>query len=89
MEFEIARQLVAGRVDVLLGGGRRWFDRAVRPDTIDLLGRLRGTHRLIRTAAELKAVEVTKVRRLVGLFADNEMPAAAQRFPALPDPGGS
>ncbi len=85
MEFEIARQLVAGRVDVLLGGGRRWFDRAVRPDRIDLLGRLRGTHRLIGSAAELKAVDVTTVRRLAGFFADDPMPAAAQRVPTLPD----
>lgn len=85
LEFEIARQLVAGRVDVLLGGGRRWFDRAVRPDAIDLLGRLRGTHRLIGTAAELRTVDGTKVRRLAGFFADNQMPAAAERTPTLPD----
>ena len=85
MEFEIARQLVAGRVDVLLGGGHRWFDRAVRPDRVDLLGKLRGTHRLIGTAAELKAVDVTKVRRLAGFFGDNQMPAAAGRSPTLPD----
>ncbi len=85
MEFEIARQFVAAGVDVLLGGGRRWFDRAVRPDTLDLLGRLRGTHRLIATAAELKAVDVTTVRRLAGFFATDPMPAAAQRSPTLPD----
>lgn len=85
MEFEIARQMVASRVDVLLGGGRRWFDPAVRPDKLDLLGRLRGTHRLVRTAAELKAVDVTKVPRLAGFFAGNEMPPAARRFPALPE----
>mgnify|MGYP001162055803 CR=1 FL=1 len=85
MEFEIARQMVVARVDVLLGGGRRWFDPAVRPDKLDLLGRLRGTHRLVRTAAELKAVDVTNVRRLAGLFAGNEMPPAGRRVPTLPE----
>jgi alkaline phosphatase len=84
MEFEIARQMVEARVDVLLGGGARWFDPAVRPDGADLLGRIASTHTLVRSAEELRAVDPRATRRLAGFFAENHMPRAADRSPSLP-----
>ena len=84
-EFDIARQIVDARVDVLLGGGSRWFDRKVRPDSVDLLARLGRTHRVIGTADELRAVNPRTTPRLVGLFGEDQMPAAPERTPSLPE----
>ena len=84
-QFEIARDVVASRADVVLGGGTRWFDPAVRPDSADLLGQLRTTHTFVGSAAELAAVDPASTRRLVGLFSADQMPAAAERTPTLPD----
>ncbi|MDX2061000.1 MAG: alkaline phosphatase [Gemmatimonadales bacterium] len=84
-QFEIARQMTEARVDVLLGGGRRWFSPTVRPDSADLLARLGQTHTMVTDRAGLAAVDPRTTRRLVGLFADDQMPAAATRTPTLPE----
>ncbi len=84
MEFEIARQLAAAEVDVILGGGRRFFSQSVRPDSVDLLSDVQARYPYIGTAAELADLETEGIRRLFGLFADAALPAAAERAPTLP-----
>jgi alkaline phosphatase len=84
-EFEIAKQMAAARVDVLLGGGTRYFDRAFRPDSLDLLDRLRSEYTFITQAHELARAGDRSVRKLAGLFASTQMEAAPTRSPALPD----
>ncbi|HEX9892919.1 MAG TPA: alkaline phosphatase [Gemmatimonadales bacterium] len=84
-EFEIARQMVDARVDVMLGGGRRYFDGRTRPDSVDLLATLRRQYTVVETAEAFRALDLRRTRRLVGLFAPSQMPAAATRVPSLPD----
>jgi alkaline phosphatase len=84
-QFEIARQMTDARLDVLLGGGLRYFDRAFRPDSLDLLGRLRSEYLVITGAHELARAGDQSVRKLVGLFASAEMETARTRSPTLPD----
>jgi alkaline phosphatase len=85
MEYEIARHIAGSRVDVLLGGGRDWFDGTSRPDSTDLLEPLAQTHTLISTPEELHALDAGATRTLVGLFAGGHLPPAALRAPSLPD----
>jgi alkaline phosphatase len=82
-EFDIAKQMTVLGPDVMLGAGTRFFSPATRPDREDLIGQLRATHTVITDAAALAATD-TSIRRLVGLFADIEMPRASQRSPTLP-----
>jgi alkaline phosphatase len=84
MEFEIARQLVDADVDVILGGGRRFFDPSVRPDSIDLHARIQQSYRYIETEADLECLQTSRVERLFGLFADEALPPAPDRTPSLP-----
>lgn len=85
LEWEIARQMAAADLDVLLGGGRRFFDPASRPDSLDLLGPLRARYEYVETEADLKALRLGETRRLMGLFADAGLPPASQRSPGLPE----
>ena len=85
MQFEIARQLAESGVDVMLGGGRRWFSAAVRPDSVDIFGPLSQTHTTVTDADQLQSVDLDRTLRLVGLFAEDGMPAAPLRTPSLPD----
>ncbi len=83
MEFEIARQLLEHRPDVLLGGGRVWFDGEARPDSADLLGEIQREWTYVSTAAELQALDLREVDRLIGLFGENQLPLAEERSPTL------
>jgi alkaline phosphatase len=84
MQPEIAEQLARGDVHVMLGGGRGFFDGALRRDRRDLLAGLCAAARCIGTPEELAAYRPDG-RPLVGLFAENQMPAAAERRPSLPE----
>jgi alkaline phosphatase len=84
-EYDIAKDIVASGVDVFLGGGASWFAGATRPDSVNLLETVRSTHTLVTSAAELAAVDMASTTRLAGLFGENQMPAAAERTPTLPD----
>lgn len=82
-EAEIARQMTASGVDVLLGGGRRYFSAHHRTDGLDLVApfRARGCA-VVATVAE--AVEAAGTADCVlGLVADGHMPAAPARGGAL------
>ena len=85
MQFEIARQMVESGVDVLLGGGLRWFSAGTRPDGVDLVGRLSRTHTAAMDANQLRSVDLGSTNRLFGLFAEDGMPDAHLRTPGLPD----
>ena len=84
-EFDIARQIVENRVDVLLGAGLRYFSRASRPDSVDLIERLRTTHTVVTTPEALVAVDLRATSRLAGFFGASQMPSAPERRPSLPD----
>jgi alkaline phosphatase len=84
MEWEIARQLAGSGVDVMLAGGRRWFDPDQRPDSLDLLSGLEARYTFIQTPSELDGLKAEGVQKLLGLFADGHLPAAPGRTPTLP-----
>jgi alkaline phosphatase len=84
MQFEIARQMLAANVSVILGGGRRYFDGQRRPDSLDLLAEITSRYAYVETDAELRAVETREVTALFGLFAVEHMAAARLRRPTLP-----
>lgn len=84
MQAEIATQLAARPIDVLLGGGRGFFDGDLRADGQDLLTPLCAASTCVGTAEELAAYRADG-RRLVGLFANDGMPMAAGRTPSLPE----
>jgi alkaline phosphatase len=79
----IADQFVEARLDVLLGGGRSYFEGGARDDRRNVLGELCRDAHCITTAAELAAYRADD-RRLVGLFTGGPMPVVAEREPALP-----
>ena len=81
--MEIAEGIASHDIEVLLGGGRRYFDPAQRPDAVDLLGRITRDATYVTTAAEFRALDTSNVRKLVGLFADDSPPAAGTREPNL------
>lgn len=84
MYQEIAAQLAASDVDVLLGGGRRFFAAATRQDGQDLLGQLSGRATLVESADEFLALDLDTVASLVGFFADDHPGPATDRTPSLP-----
>ncbi|MBI4410012.1 MAG: alkaline phosphatase [Gemmatimonadetes bacterium] len=82
-EPEIARQMAGAEIDVLLGGGRGYFDGSLRPDSQDLLTGMRRRYSYVEDAAALRTLRADTVRALLGLFAPRHLPAAAERRPTL------
>jgi alkaline phosphatase len=66
MEERIARQELYSGVDVLLGGGGRYFEDLI--DTAAVLG-----YTIVRTSDELRALDMRRCDRVLGLFADSHM----------------
>lgn len=64
----IASQMITQRVNVLLGGGRSYFE----PDLITEA--VNAGYTYVEDAASLNAVDPTTTRHLLGLFADGGMP---------------
>ncbi len=88
MDWEIARQLAEADVDVLLGGGRRYFDPVSRSDSsegVDLLAAMASEYQVVLTPEEFQDVNTDSVSKLVGLFASRHMPDAFSRSPSLPE----
>lgn len=89
----IARQYLDRRVDVLLGGGHKYFDAAKREDKEDLYASYRKAgYTVARTAAELG--EAPLDGRWLGTFASGHLPysidrdsdeALRQKVPSLAD----
>lgn len=80
---EIADQMVAARPDVLLGGGRGYFDGALRRDGRSVLDRLCAGALCVSTAEELYAYQPDR-RPLVGLFTEGPMPPFDEVRPTFP-----
>lgn len=80
----IAAQYADARLDVLLGGGRRYFSGESRADGRDLVGQMCGGADCVRTAAELASYQATD-RPLVGLFTPGDFDDEDPRPVALPD----
>lgn len=83
MYQEIAAQLTSSDVDVLLGGGRRFFAAATREDGQDLLEQLSNRATLVESADEFLALDLDTVGSLVGFFADDHPGPATDRAPSL------
>lgn len=81
--FTIAAQMAAQDIDVLLGGGYRYFAR--RPDGRDLVRELGERYTVVRTPAELRALDLGRTTRLLGLFADSTTYGQPGVRPTLPE----
>lgn len=78
----IAEQFVDARLDVLLGGGRRYFSGSARPDHRDLMASLCAGAKCVDTGAELSAYRADD-RPLIGLLAPGDFDDADPRPVAL------
>jgi len=77
-EPEIAEQYLERRIDVLLGGGDKFFLASKREDKADVLGRFAAAGYAVATdAATLAAAPTTG--RLLGLFSEGHMPYSLDR----------
>jgi alkaline phosphatase len=88
MDFEIARQLADADIDVLLGGGSRYFDAATRADSsdgVDLLAAMDAEYEVLLTPEDFQNVDTDSVSKILGLFASRHMPDAFSRSPTLPE----
>jgi alkaline phosphatase len=85
-EDAIAAQYL-NTVDVLLGGGRQFFDGARRADRRDLLSEFRAAGYVICDSRRALSVS-TRPNRLLGLFADGHLPYVidAQQAPSTEAP---
>lgn len=83
MQSEIARHIAAKEIEVLLGGGRRFFDGSAA-NASNLLPELRQRYTYIETADQLRALSTDTVDALLGLFAADGMERAIDgRTPTL------
>jgi alkaline phosphatase len=88
MDWEIARQLAQSDVDVMLGGGFRYFDPATRSDSsdgVDLLAEMANEYQVLLSPDEFEEVDTDSVSKIIGLFASRHMPDAFSREPTLPE----
>jgi alkaline phosphatase len=80
-ELAIAQQMARSGVDVLLGGGRQYFESDSRPDGLDLVGELRSRGCTVwLDAAEIGAPDRDCV---AGFLAAGALPRAGQRSLSL------
>ena len=79
---EIAAQLAVARLDVMFGGGRRYFTDSTRRDRRDLLGDMCARSVCLATAQELSAYR-PDARPVVGLFSAGDMDELETRPVAL------
>ncbi len=84
LEGDIARQAVPGDtsfnvalgdgVDVMLGGGRKFFDKTKRADGVDLLGGLAAHGYVVaQNATDLTAFDAASGKKLFGVFNDSHL----------------
>ncbi|MGK7313351.1 MAG: alkaline phosphatase [Candidatus Longimicrobiales bacterium M2_2A_002] len=79
MYFAIASQLAASGPDVMIGGGRRFFEAAERPDSADLLAALAEEATVVDSAAALRDLDPSQVDRLVAFIAEEDPARASDR----------
>lgn len=79
-QSKIAEQYLERQVDLIFGGGRRFFDPAHREDGRDLTGEyVQAGYRYVRTAQELEAGSDGD-GPILGLFAHDSMPFEIDRI---------
>jgi alkaline phosphatase len=78
---EIAAQIAAAPLEVLMGDGRGWFDGTLRPDGRDLLTGMARRATLVESGDALRGLDPGATEALVGFF-----PSDSLRDPALRDP---
>lgn len=83
LHFEIASQLVGAGTDVMIGGGRQFFDPAERPDSMDLLAALAEDATVVDSAPALRDLDPSRVDRLAAFIADGNPGPAAERSVSL------
>jgi alkaline phosphatase len=83
LHHDIAAQLAATGVDVLMGDGLGYFDGTLRPDSQNLLPGLARRYTIARSPAELAAVDRKATPALLGLFAQSNAPALDPAKPRL------
>jgi alkaline phosphatase len=84
----IAEQFATAGLDVLLGGGRAYFEGASRTDGRDLLGAMCERAECVTDPAELADYRASD-RPLIGLFAPADFDDEPERPVALPDMVGA
>lgn len=84
MQPEIATQLAAADLDVLLGGGLGYFDGSLRPDGQNLHQEMCRRATCLTQPAELRGYRPDG-RALVGLFAEEHLERALERREILPE----
>ena len=82
-QVSIFRQMIDLPVDVLMGGGRGLLDIAEERAGVDLWTPARERYEIVESLTELEAVRTDQETALLGLFAEGEMPPAAERSPSL------
>jgi alkaline phosphatase len=80
---EVAKQMAAAGVTVLMGGGRAWFWRVMDEDSTRLLQRLQADYAYVETDSAFRDLDSDTLSNLVGLFADRDMALAPERAPTL------
>jgi alkaline phosphatase len=85
MEGEIARHMAEQKIDVVLGGGRHFFD-GTGEDASNLLPALQRRYTYVADEASFQALDLDTVPALLGLFAEGHMERATKgRSPSLPE----
>lgn len=79
MHDAIAADMAERDIDVLLGGGKQFFDPATREDGADLLSRVVRNGAYVETAADFRGLDLDTVQTLVGFFADDNPPPVWER----------
>jgi alkaline phosphatase len=85
MHREIAAQMSRQGIDVLLGGGRKFFEQATGVNGRSGLDEMRVGSTFVGDAGQFRNLDLDETDRLVGLFAEDEMPEFAEREPTLPE----
>lgn len=82
-EAGIALQQLEQGIQVFLGGGRRHFAATGRPDSADLITKIRKQHTYVESGEELETLCLDSVTTLYGLFSWSDMPVYPNRSPSL------
>lgn len=91
LEPEIARQLADKSIEVLLGGGRKFFlpqseAGSGRQDNLNVLDVFQSAGYAVLTSPEaFKKLNFQNVERVLGLFSDGGMANIPERSPTLPE----
>jgi len=75
----IARQMATAGIRVLMGGGRRAFEPALQPDSVNFLAEVQHEYTYVADADQLRALNPDTVNALLALLAEGDMGIVEQR----------